>query len=353
MVERLRDEILAAPGRRISFARYMERALTEPGLGYYATSQQRPTREGDFLTASELHPFFGRCLGRHLDGAWRDLGEPSRFVVREWGSGRGTLAAAVLEGLRADGSALAGHLDWQPLDLDGRHPPPPQGSMEGVVLANEFVDALPVHRVSRRGERLVEHFVTWSDGWFAELVDEPSTPALADHLAADGVRLADGQRAEICLAARDWMTRAAAELARGWLLIIDYGHEAAELYGPRRLSGSLVTYRDHRAGDDPFTAVGHQDITAHVDLTALARAAAEVGLDGPEVVRQADFLASLGLGDLLSEMGRRPGTEPADYLAARASVLRLVDPRHLGGFSVLRWSRGVPRAGQGATAAAG
>jgi SAM-dependent MidA family methyltransferase len=317
----------------------MELALTAPGLGYYATSQGRPTRSGDFLTAPELHPMFGRCVGRFMHELWERLGSPRRFVVREYGAGRGALRDTALDGLRADRSALADSIDWQPVELGMRAP---GGSVCGVVLANEFLDALPVHRVVQRGARLVERFVTWDGSRFAEIEDAPSTPALAHHLAADGVGLADGQLSEIGLDASAWVHRVGRELQQGVLLIIDYGHRAAELYGPRRRAGTLVTYRNHQAGSDPLESVGSQDLTAHIDLTAIERAAAEVGLTLVGSTTQARFLADLGLGDLLSDLGRDRSTDPQAYLQARASVGRLLDPRHLGGFRVLAFARGVP-----------
>jgi SAM-dependent MidA family methyltransferase len=340
LVERLRDEILATPDRRITFARFMQRALTEPGLGYYATSDRRPTREGDFLTAPELHPVFGRCVARHLSRVWRgSLNESSRFVVREWGAGRGTLAASVQGGLERDDPELARALVWQPQDLADRHGAPLEGPFEGVVLANELVDALPVHRVVRRRDGLAELYVTWSDGWFRHVEGKPSSRALSDHLAGADVSLADGQVAEVSLTAAAWVGDAVRDLTRGQLLVIDYGMEARELYAPKRAAGTLVTYAGHRAGDDPFAAVGRQDITTHVDLTSLDRAARAAGLRRTLATRQADFLVDLGLGALLAELGREPSTTLPEYAAARASVARLLDPRHLGAFRVSAWDR--------------
>jgi SAM-dependent MidA family methyltransferase len=341
LVERIRDEILAASHGRITFARFMERAVTEPDLGYYASSTLRPTREGDFLTAPELHPLFGRCLARHLTQVWRKLpGGAPEFVVREWGAGRGTLESSVRAGLAHDDPDLAGILEWQPVDIVGRHTHPPTGTFEGVVLSNEFVDALPVHRVVGRGSGLAELHVTWQDGWFAHAEGPPSTAALAEHLAADGVTLADGQLAEVGLAAAAWVGAAVRDLARGQLLVIDYGLEASELYGPRRMAGTLMTYAGHRAGDDPFAAVGRQDITAHVDLTALDRAVTAAGLERGVEMRQGEYLASLGLGELLVKLGQDPATTLGEYAAARSAVARLLDPRHLGGFAVRAWERG-------------
>ena len=329
LVELLRDEILAAPDGRITFARFMERALTEPELGYYATSELRPTRAGDFLTAPELHPFFGRCLGRVVSAAW-DASSSSPFRVLEYGGGRGTLRADATDG-------LGFHVSWTRADLPDRSDD--DGTRADLIIGNEYLDALPVHRVVQLGE-LREAWVGWEGGWFSEVLAEPSTPDLAAHLAADGVELRDGQRAEICLDAPRWLKTAAARLVPGGvILVVDYGHDAAELYGPRRLAGSLLTYRGHQVGDDPFAAVGRSDLTAHVDITALERAAEAAGLVLIGSTTQGPFLARLGLGDMLAELGRRPDTKPAAYVEARASVARLLDPRQLGGFRVLAWAR--------------
>lgn len=335
LVQLLRDEIDAAPEMRVTFARFMQRVLTEPGLGYYATSDRRPTRTGDFLTAPELHPFFGRCLGRFLDGGWQAAGKPGHYLVEEHGAGRGILRDSVIEGLRRDASGLADAISWRALDLPQRGEPPDDGAVVDVVVANEFLDALPVHRLVQR-TRLLEVYVGWQDGWFSDVEAEPSSAALAETLAADGVGLVDGQRAEVCLEAGAWL-RAIAERTR-LLLVIDYGHDAAELYGPRRRAGSLLTYRGHQPGDDPYAAVGRSDITAHVDITALQREAGAAGLRSVGDTSQARFLTSLGLGDLLADLGRQPGTDMQAYLEARSAVARLLDPRHLGGFRVLAWS---------------
>jgi SAM-dependent MidA family methyltransferase len=333
----LRDEILAAPDRRISFARFMERALTEPEAGYYATSQLRPTRGGDFLTAPELHPFFGRCLGRFLAATWRRAGSPSRYLVREFGAGRGRLRDDALAGLGTDAPELVDGIEWQSVDLPDRPGTTPEEAH--VVLANEYLDALPVHRLVREGT-VREAYVGWQDGWFCEIVAEPPSPDLLASLEADGIELREGQRAEVGLAAPRWVSSAAATLARdGVLVVIDYGHDAAELYGPRRMAGSLLTYRDHAVADDPFEAVGRTDITAHVDVSALERAARMAGLDVLGRTTQARFLAGLGLADMLSELGRDPATDVTAYLEARSAVARLLDPRQLGGFVVLAWAR--------------
>ena len=326
----IRDEILAAPRQRITFARFMQHALTEPDLGYYASSAMRPTREGDFLTATELHPFFGRCIGRFVTAMHAAMGAPRPLRVHEFGAGRGRLRDVAAAEIDVE-------LEWTRLDLPDRSDAadgPPH-----LVIANEYLDALPVHRLVQRGG-LLEAYVGWTDGWFTEHLAEPSTPQLAAHLEADGVELREGQRAEVCLAAVEWMEQVAELLTPGGaVLVIDYGHAAAELYGPRRMAGSLLTYRGHQVADEPFTAVGHSDITAHIDVSALERAAVRSGLLLIGATTQAAFLARLGLGQLLAELGRHPDTDVHAYLEARSSVARLLDPRQLGAFRVLAWAR--------------
>jgi SAM-dependent MidA family methyltransferase len=330
LVEAIRDEILASPAGRITFARFMHRALTEPDVGYYSTSELRPTRSGDFLTAPELHPLFGRCIGRFIASAWEHAGSPRGYRIHEYGGGRGRLRDHATPELPADS-------EWRRIDLPDRSDE--TAGPADFILANEFLDALPVHRIIQR-DALREAFVGWRDGWFVETEAEPSSPQLAAMVQSEGVTLKTGQRSEICLEASDWITHAATTLRPGGvLLVIDYGHDAAELYGPRRMAGSLLTYREHRVSDDPFSAVGHTDITAHVDITALERTARRAGLEMIGSTIQGHFLINLGLGESLADFGRQPDVDPTDYLEARAAVARLLDPRHLGGFRVLAWGR--------------
>lgn len=339
LVALIRDEVEGSPDRRITFARFMERALGEPGLGYYATSALRPTRSGDFLTAPELHPLFGRCIGRALTAAWLELGAPVSFPVREYGAGRGTLRDTVLAGLVADGSGLADAVVWQPVDLPGRHPDPDGPVGVGAVIANEYLDALPVHCLVVRDGALRERWVTWRDDRLGWVEGELSSPELTGPVAASGVAPQEGQHLEVRPAVRAWVAEVARMIARGFVMVIDYGHEPADLYGPRRLGGTLLTYRNQTVGDDPFEAVGRQDITAHVDLGDLRRAAISDGLAPVIDTTLGPYLVGLGLGDLLGTLGRDPATEPQAYVDARASVLRLLDPRHLGGQRVLAFAR--------------
>jgi SAM-dependent MidA family methyltransferase len=287
----------------------MERALTEPGLGYYATSVMRPTRGGDFLTAPELHPCFGRCVGRALTTRWSSVGSPSHFRIREYGAGRGVLRDAVLDGLAADRSGLARIIEWQLVDVPGRHPEASDARTD-VVVANEYLDALPVHRLVVVDDSLREAWVTWDGDRFGWAIGDLSSPTLADPLRAAGVALRDGQVMEVRPGVGDWVAEVARLAASGLILVIDYGHETAELYGPRRRAGTLLTYRDHTVGDDPLVAVGHQDITAHVDIGELRRAAQANGFQQSTDMTLGNWLVEQGLGQLLSDLGRDSATDP-------------------------------------------
>jgi SAM-dependent MidA family methyltransferase len=337
LVARLRAEIEATGP--ITFARFMDRALYEPGVGYYRSATPRPGRAGDFLTAPETHPIFGRAIARQLDEVWRLLDRPDPFVVREYGAGTGALAAAILDGPAADGSGLRDVLRYEAIEVDDQ---PSEEPIVGCVLANEVLDALPVHRVVQRGNRLRELLVDWRDGRFVELEGDPSTPSLVERLAGENIELGDGQRAEICLALDSWVETAARGLGRGVLLLIDYGHPAAELYGPRRMAGTLRAYVNHRVHDDVFANVGRQDLTAHVDLTAVERAGARAGLAPLGITTQAEFLVGLGIGELLSAVQSDRSTTLESYLELRSAIGRLLDPAATGAFKVMAFARGMP-----------
>ena len=215
--------------------------------------------------------------------------------------------------------------------------------VEGFLLANEVLDALPTHRVVVREGRLREILVGIGEGAFVDVEADPSTPALAARLADEGVTLADEQHAEISLAVDGWVAAAAAALRRGVLLLIDYGHPAADLYDPlRRRDGTLRAYLRHRVHDDPYLHVGRQDLTAHVDVTAVERAASAAGLTHLGTTTQAELLVGLGTEGLLTAIQADPATTMEAYLAVRSALIRLLDPAAMGRFRVMAFGRGWP-----------
>ena len=353
LAARIRDEIRA--GGPMPFARFMELALYDPAGGYYRSGAPRPGRSGDFVTAPELHPIFGEMLGRAVADAWDRLGRPDPFVVVEHGAGEGALAVPLL-------AALPAAIRYRPIDVDERRLTAlrdrlaaagsaarlDEGSadepFDGLIIANEVLDALPVHRVGRSGDRLRELAVDVDDAdAFVEVGIPPSTPALQERLRAEGIELADGQTAEICLALDDWVAAAAAPLRRGLVILIDYGAPAAELYDPiRRRDGTLRAYVRHQVHDDPYRFVGRQDLTAHVDVTAVERAAHAVGLSTIGITTQAEALMGLGIEDRLREIQNDPATTFEGYALLRSTLMRFLDPAAMGKFRFMVFGRHWP-----------
>ena len=361
LVDRIRAEI--DERGPITFARFMERALYEPEHGYYRRPVAGPGREGDFLTAPEAHPIFGAALGRLVEQAWDALGRPNELTLTEFGAGTGALAAGLLGGLRDPGSPLASAIRYRPVEIEPARlealrerlandglaghlvadPPPTQPVETGVVIANELLDALPVHRLVGRPGGPRELLVHVDEhGGFQTIEAAATTPALAARLAAEGVTLGDGQITEVCLAIDDWLAAATRHLGRGVAVLVDYADEPARLHGPDRPTGTLRAFARHAVGADPFRHVGRQDLTATVDLAAVRAAAAKAGLATLGETTQAELLATVGTAELTGSYLRRPGASLEDALLLRSALARLIDPRGMGGYRVLAFGRGLP-----------
>lgn len=345
LVERIRDEI-AATGP-ITFARFMERALYEPDLGYYATTHDRPTLAGDFLTAPELHPIFGWTVANQIEEMWRRLGEPPDFVLREYGAGRGTLGRTIADGLARAGSPLASRLRYEPIDIDGSLVTTGADTRyTGVVLANEFLDALPVHRLIGHRGRLREVYVTWTDGRFAEVIGDLSDRRLENWFDVDQTALTDRQRAEACLGVCEWLASVSTDLTRGYVVLIDYGLSRHEILSPERASGTVRAFRGQHVSSDILRGVGRQDITAHVDLEALERDARNAGFEVIGRTTQAEFLIGAGLDPIYQAARDEADQEWAAATLLRSAVRRLLDPRQMGGYAVVVLGRGVEGGGE-------
>jgi SAM-dependent MidA family methyltransferase len=339
LVERVRAE-LAAGGNWMSFARYMQRALYEPGLGYYAGGAAKLGAAGDFATAPELGTLFARTLARQVAA----LLEPGEAIL-ELGAGSGALAEALIAELaperyliletsaelRARQEARLGARARWLADVPER--------FRGVMLANEVADALPVHALAWRREGVMERGVEARDGALA-WAERPAEGELLE--AARGLEVPVPYESEIGLAARAWMRLLASRLERGALLVIDYGFPQREYYHPQRTMGTLMCHYRHRAHGDPFFHPGLQDVTAHVDFTALARAAREGGLEILGYCNQAQFLVNCGITELL---GREDPADAARYAPLAAQANKLLSPAEMGEiFKVLAVGRGVTRA---------
>jgi|Deesub1362B_J571_1020462.scaffolds.fasta_scaffold01267_7 SAM-dependent MidA family methyltransferase len=320
----------------ITFRDFMHRALYEPHLGYYMQPGRRLGRQGDFYTSVHLGPLFGKALGKFALTLWQEHLGGGPMGIAEFGPGEGLLARDILEYLRD--KPLYAHLSYVLLEkspsLRRRQAELLQahravarwaqalGDFRGLVLCNEFLDALAVHLVEMSPGGLREVYVALQDGQFAEELGPLSSPALEAYIrryAPQGLPL--GHRAEVNLAMRDWLREVAAALKEGFVLVIDYGHPAWALLSPQRPRGSLLCYRAHRVSENPYEHIGQQDITAHVNFTALRDWAQEVGLSTLGFLPQGVFLVNIGLEEFLQEMSQE------ELLRAKTLLL----PQGLGG----------------------
>ena len=332
---------------RVTFAEFMEMALYYPGLGYYTSGQTRVGAAGDFFTSPDTHPVFAALIALQLEQMWHLLGEPAPFTVVEMGAGKGLLARDIISYLPHLSPGFADSLAYVAKerenvsvlkgDLSDSWPPK---RVTGCFLSNELLDAFPVHRVAMQGGRLQEVYITVEGDSFVEVFGEPSTPLLAERLSREGIVLADGAVTEVNLGIDPWMRDVADGLDRGFVVTIDYGYPAKELYAPGRGRGTLMTYYRHACGSDPYVRVGTQDITAHVDFTAEVRSGEERGLRCEALVSQRDFLLNLGHSVFVEALARKPLGQQAQ-MANRMSILELVREEGMGGFRVLVQSKGV------------
>lgn len=393
LVAHIREQ-MAAGGGWLPFARYMELALYAPGLGYYTSGTAKLGAAGDFVTAPELTPLFGRTLARQIAAVLEESGGD----ILELGAGSGRLALDLLleldglgrlpqrylilevsPDLRARQRALlqekAPHLLARVAWLDSL-----PDAVSGVVLGNEVLDALPVHLLHRTPEGAFERGVIWNTppktplrGVLPQSTREGQAvsvmplkrqrlrsgpgntwdgPACFEGFAWEDRRLGagplqetalalpevGGYLTEVCPAAAALVASLAERLRRGMLLFLDYGFPASEFYHPQRHMGTLRVHYRHHSLDDPFYLPGLADITAHVDFSAVAKAGQGAGLELLGYTSQGNFLLNGGLLDLLGEM--QPGA--LDYLRAASAVQKLVQPSEMGElFKVIALGRGV------------
>lgn len=337
---------------RITFPCYLQLVLHHPQYGYYSSVPPRIGPHGDFYSSPDVSPLFGAVLGRQVLNVWRALGAPRQFTVVEYGAGKGLLASDLLSWLQAAHPGVLAALDYGIIEISPTlrtyqkqllsHLPVrwmdeqalPLGKLVGCFISNEVADALPWHRVVGSPDGLHELWVTLDGDRLAGQWAELSTPEIEQQLATEGIRLPPGSVADVSLAAPKWLARQVQALSHGVVLVIDYGAHAARLYGPLYSEGTLACYYKHTLNRDPFLRPGEQDITAHVDFTALSTSGAAAGGQLLGYTTQAYFLASLGLGEALTSAGERAGP-PGEYMRERARIARLIDPAGLGGFRVL------------------
>jgi SAM-dependent MidA family methyltransferase len=327
----------------ISFARYMELALHAPGLGYYAGGSAKFGAPGDFVTAPELGSLFARALARQV----AELLEPGDAVL-EFGAGSAALASALSDALALQGVA-AEYLILEPsaelaarqrarLGERARWIDTLPESFQGVAIANEVVDAMPAHALAWTPQGVFERGVCMNDGRLG-WSERPAGGAVLAAARALAIPADRRYESELGLAARAWVRAVAERLRHGTILVIDYGFPAREYYHPQRSMGTLMCHYRHRAHHDPFFYPGLQDITTHVDFSALAGSAADAGLQVLGYTNQAQFLINCGITDLLAEVDATDVRRYAPLAAQAQMLLSLAEMGEL--FKVIALGRGI------------
>jgi SAM-dependent MidA family methyltransferase len=343
----------------IPFSEFMQHCLYHPQYGYYIHSRSRIGSQGDFFTSSSVHRLFGGLISCQLKQMWQLLGSTD-FTVVEQGAGEGHLAADILDALLADEPEFYQSLRYCIVEIspDNRqrqaeilsaHKERVEwccfdelNAIQGCFLSNELIDAFAVAVVEKHDTRLQEVFIVEKNGVLCEELRSPIRPEIQQHFADLGVEPVEGNRAEVCLEAAQWMTAVSEKLERGFVMTIDYGYPAAELYAPFRRQGTLMCYHQHVANDNPYQNIGCQDITAHVDFTLLQQCGENGGLATLYFAEQYRFLIGLGFVEEIVRLQRQEQDEKK-ALALRMTLKNLIMPDGGMGeiFKVLIQGKGV------------
>ena len=350
----------------------MQVCLYSPRGGFYSSRGARISTH--FGTSPTSHPVFGALIARQLEQMWHLLGDPPVFHLIEVGSGDGALARSIVDACWRMAPRLAQVLcyvaadyqpcwqqspdhtfDWDNGTEDRMSPSRPDATLGiqrvkteglgafrnvvGCILCNELIDNFPVHRFAIQGGRVKEVFVTSAAGNLIEILDEPSSPRIERRLASLGLSLTEGYRGEVNLALEDWTCQLSRALDRGFVLTIDYGQLATELYSPQNNQGTLVCYNRHVVSSDPYQNIGQQDITCQVDFTSLMRLGDRHGLVTVGYAPQSQFLTDLGFSSFLDAL-QTQGLSAARTALSRMAMMTLMDPDEYGDFKVLAQAKG-------------
>lgn len=344
-------------GGPVSFRDFMELCLYHPEHGYYNSPGENIGRGGDYITSSIVSRVFGEMVARQIQEMWEHMG-CGDFKILEVGAGQGFLAFDILEALK--GTELFGSLEY--LIVERSHEMVKrqkeelkdfQGKVKwfesmgevkitwGCILTNELVDALPVYMVEMVGGGLQEVWVDYRDGKFVEVL-RPARESLKDYFHKLGVKLEIGYRTEANLDAMDWISDVAGALEKGFFITIDYGYPSEELYKPYRAKGTLLCYYQHGAYENPYKRLGQQDITSHVNFSALVRSGREKDLEFTGFTDLAHFMMGLGLEEFMMNIEKEKGFE--EYVKRMDVIKHFIMPESMGQiFKVLIQHKGIER----------
>ena len=342
----------------ISFECFMEMALYFPGLGYYSSSGTSIGRDGDFYTSPHLHPIFGAMIGRQFIEMWKAIERPSDFFVIEMGAGVGYVCRDMCEYMQRpsdDAQFTKDKLDFSgalkyiivepydhfretqkkllsrvqknsPLDitwvqsLNGL-----ERGLKGCIFSNELLDAFPVHIVEMH-DGLKEVYINYDGSEFYEELRNVSSEDVQDYMKHFAMSLQPEYRTEINLGIRDWLIRIREVLSQGFILTVDYGYTAGEYYSETRTQGTLLCYHKHLFNDNPYQHIGEQDITAHVNFSALKKWGEDYGFTTLGYSPQGTYLVSAGIDEVISELY----ADSPDYLSEVSKIKGLIMPQGMG-----------------------
>ncbi|ELS03007.1 hypothetical protein Xen7305DRAFT_00027250 [Xenococcus sp. PCC 7305] len=354
------EKIRQSPKSQLTFAEYIDLVLYDTQYGYYSSGSVGIGAQGDFFTAVSLGKDFGELLAIQLWQMWQKLECPKNFALVEMGAGNGDLARDILNYLQEYYPDFIDTIDYiiiekspalreiqeqklaniNNINLTWKSwSEIPDNQLIGCCFSNELIDAFPVHQIVINHQRLQEVFVTEEAGKIIEKYDNPSTAKLREYFDLIGINIIkqdypQDYRTEVNLMALSWVEEIAKKLQRGYILTIDYGYQAAKYYHPQRSQGTLKCYYQHRHHNNPYVNLGRQDITTHVDFTALENQGIKCGLATVGFTQQALFLMALGLSDRLQELST--GKYNLQEIFNRRDALhQLINPDGLGGFGVL------------------
>jgi SAM-dependent MidA family methyltransferase len=362
LVDKIFTKINHSPGQKITFAEYMEMCLYDPEFGYYNSHLTKIGNQGDFFTSASLSADLGELLAKQLYQFWQILDQPSSFHLVEMGAGEGVLAQVILNyisqeypefyqavnyiiieksvSLRQKQQQLLNNFTKQGLNLHWCNwDDLADNSLVGCFFSNELVDAFPVHLVCLNNDLLQEIYITAKNNQLVAIKAEISTQKIIDYFKLINIQIDSdiypaNYQTEVNLEALLWLKKVSSKLKQGYLLTIDYGYTADKYYHPQRSQGTLQCYYQHRYHDNPLVNIGCQDLTSHVNFTALIKYGTMTSLNTLAYSKQALFLMSLGLGERLNALSNEQISLPLIW-QRRNQLHQLINPEGLGGFGVL------------------
>jgi len=337
----------------VTFETFMEMALYEPELGYYASQNTKIGRKGDFYTSPHLHPVFGVMIGKQIEEMWELMGKPNNFQIIEMGSGAGYVCKDMLEYLSAsrcriqdarEEKEIFKNLQYIIVEINPAMRESQKtflsefsdkikwvsaleeiNAVKGCIFSNELLDSFSVHLIEMDDE-IKEIFVNADGENFVEAKQKPSTKEITDYIKEFSIEIQKGYRTEINLKIKKWLDEINNALTEGFILTIDYGYPAWDYYSEDRNRGTLLCYHRHQTVGNPYQNIGEQDITAHVNFSSLKKWGSELGIKTIGFCQQGTFLVSLGIDDVIARIYK----DSPDYLFEIARIKKLILPGTIG-----------------------